>query len=191
MELPQTTRRRGASRFANRNGDLPVGDGVAAGIHLGADNAGVPEHRGPKTVVERGLFDGHDGVQRVMNELIEFERRLQDEAKRQRIAIESSSIMTQEDTLAETAFKPGIALGEERTRLGLLGLEAAPMDKKVAEYAAKDIEMSELDLDDGASSPGRGAGRPPALNSGLLPLPWRGRLGYVTSPFPFTNWRPR
>lgn len=40
----------------------------------------------------------------------------------------------------------------------------------------------------GADEVQEALGRPPAVNSDCLPLPWRGRLGYVGFPVHFTQF---
>jgi hypothetical protein len=44
------------------------------------------------------------------------------------------------------------------------------------------VAINGIEHSEGACGPGIGAGRTPVVNSGLLPLPWSGRLGYVSSP---------
>lgn len=127
-----------------------------------------------------------------------MEERLQTEVKRQRLAIENSNLDLKGQPPEYEACHPlpvkGLSNGlvnRVPTNGDMQGvepaveeLEAAPMSndaaKEVAEWLEEDAEDGDPDEESEAFQ--LAANRPPAVNSDYLPLPWKGRLGYVSTP---------
>lgn len=65
--------------------------------------------------------------------------------------------------------------GAEELTMGGIGEAGGELSADMDET----VEVSLGQLDSDALAPARGAERPPAVNSAYLPLPWKGRLGYV------------
>ncbi|GKU18965.1 unnamed protein product [Fusarium langsethiae] len=127
------------------------------------------------------VWDTGEGVEEAIRELSEMEHKLQDAVRTQRLAVESSHLHVKKEIAQEPGVRPKVYAPNSDTvtaRGNLNGrskvVDTAPLDKHDAELAAND--MAEAKEDDGAS---RGADRPPPVNSGTLPLPWKGRLGYA------------
>ncbi|KAK0383725.1 hypothetical protein NLU13_9636 [Sarocladium strictum] len=126
------------------------------------------------------VWDTKEGVAKAVRQLTQMEEELQSAVRRQRLAVESSDLgLTQQDP-ADRPFQPGFIKAEKETVNEIPAdvpdeLEKAPVDGYEAELAVGDIAEAKLEDD----KVDRGAKRPPAVNSELLPLPWKGRLGYA------------
>jgi UV DNA damage endonuclease len=120
------------------------------------------------------------GIQRTVKDLEKLQRRFSRDTKRQKLALETSNKNggwkqdTAKTTTARVARKkqvpaPGLALPENKRD-----------SDNGSEYGADDAAKDEGEVESTAGVAERGAARPPALNSSYLPLPWKGRLGYVS-----------
>lgn len=127
-----------------------------------------------------GLWETKEGVQQARRELSEMEHRFQSVVRRQRLAVQNSDLkanpLSNQVSLKPVPYLPerdvlhGKSEGEPRST------EQSPLDGYEADLTAGDIDAaSEGDC------VGKGATRPPPLNSDRLPLPWSGRLGYVSA----------
>lgn len=134
----------------------------------------------------KAVWDTGEGVEEAMLELSKMEQKLQTAVRTQRLAIESSDLHLKEEAFNEPDIRPKIYTPNQKTipaRQNLegksdavTGTSTAPLDVEDAEVAAGDV--AEAEEEDTAE---RGANRPPPVNSDTLPLPWKGRLGYVSS----------
>lgn len=119
------------------------------------------------TDITASSLNSREAVERAVQDLSQMELRLQSEAKRQRLAVESSDLSMLSD--ADAAASNTAA-------------------KNNADDAAKAVvvdALADATVPDAASEgdiPEKGARRPPPVNSEKLPLPWSGRLGYVRMP---------
>lgn len=142
-----------------------------------ADNAGDKEADLPARGRTAGALSSKEAVERAMLTLSKMEHKFFHEAKTQRLAIEESNLESMTvDVPADSTDSvdtgknksldsdSGIVLNEKTTKdepdEPNAPDEGAPLDDEVLE---------------------RGARRPPPVNSDRLPLPWKGRLGYVRS----------
>lgn len=129
-------------------------------------------------------------VSDVMKELSDMEERLQSSVKRQRLAIQDSGLV--DDVPPRRPLKPQAARKSRnvvrenlangvRMATSVDEIEHAPSLDTDAIAAANDIEADADDREQEAEEElaERGAARPPPVNSNLLPLPWKGRIGYV------------
>ncbi|KAI1099566.1 UV-endonuclease UvdE [Jackrogersella minutella] len=128
-----------------------------------------------------------------VNELREMEDNLRDAVKRQKLALDKSSLGTLDLRDEEAAFLPRLGQAEPDTVL-------AQFEKKVMtdENSGKRKPVNEADEDyedeklGGKEDPDLvlleepdanafklEGSRPPPINSDYLPLPWKGRLGYA------------
>ncbi|KAM4066373.1 UV-endonuclease uvdE domain-containing protein [Hirsutella rhossiliensis] len=116
-----------------------------------------------------------EAVERAMQDLSQIEHKLHSDAKRQRLAVESSDL----SVLAEagTADQPSSTAST---------MAAAAAKNRPHDDAAPGVAGAALDVNailPGLASEGdvqeRGARRRPPVNSEKLPLPWSGRLGYA------------
>lgn len=138
----------------------------------------IPDKRKKKAVWVTG-----EGVEEAMRELSEMEHKLQNAVKRQRQAVESSDLHVKAESTMERNIRPKMRTPPPNDTIpsncgrNAESVEKAPMDNYQAELAAGDIVDAKAD-DEGFE---RGANRPPPVNSDRLPLPWSGRLGYVSA----------
>ncbi|KAJ6440078.1 UV-damage endonuclease [Purpureocillium lavendulum] len=117
-------------------------------------------------------------VERAMLELTEMEHKLQDDTRRQRLAVQTSDFGVDPHDATHVAFQtkssrpademvPPTALGEA---------DGTKSDNEIG-HDAECVADVKVD-DEGDIGLERGARRPPPVNSEKLPLPWSGRLGY-------------
>lgn len=155
-----------------------------------------PPRRSTRTAKDQGR--GREVVEDAMHELQDMEAQLRGAVKRQKLAIKSSSVMADvksEREPEDAAFLPrpirnaldvvpskvkGKSVVEKKGPNSHGELSAFPnpgssllmqgsADDPEAAPAAEDV--NELKLE---------GSRPPPVNSDYLPLPWKGRLGYVS-----------
>lgn len=125
-------------------------------------------------------------VDRVLRELGEMEQKLQDAVKKQRLAVETSKLVIDPDTPAEVLRrakkKPPIrAVINDKPKDEPGVFEKAPADEDDAQLAIGDVVDAKLaNSNDGNFE--TGSKRAPPVNSDQVPLPWAGRLGYVSTP---------
>ncbi|KAF5021605.1 hypothetical protein F66182_6352 [Fusarium sp. NRRL 66182] len=133
--------------------------------------------------ITKAVWDTGEGVEEAMRELSEMEQKLQTAVRTQRLAVESSDLHIQNETSKEPNLRPTIyapnqdtvTTSRDKASENSRAAEKAPLDGYDAELAAGDIADAK-GQEDGFE---RGAKRPPPVNSGTLPLPWSGRLGYA------------
>lgn len=146
----------------------------APGIIIGTKENGTGRNNG---------YGVRDGVDRVMQDLSEMEQRFQNAVKRQRLAVESSDLGCEDksvrpEVVEEQPLKATKAVINEKSQDQTASVEKAPLDTYEAELAVGDVADASVDDEIGAD---RGARRQPPVNSAVLPLPWKGRLGYVSA----------
>lgn len=134
-----------------------------------------------------GVWDTGEGVEEAMRELSEMEHKLQNAVRTQRLAVESSDLhvkkeMSQEPDIRPKMYSPNkdtvTARGNlDRRSKATKAVDGAPLEEADAKLAAEDVADAKEEEEGGAD---RGANRPPPVNSEVLPLPWKGRLGYVS-----------
>ena len=141
----------------------------------------VVANSGPSTPDEiKARWASKEGVERTMRELGEMEAQLQNATRRQRLAVESSELSI--DREPPRIFQPSPiyshkSVVNQKAKEQPTEVEKAPQDDYDAEMAQGDL-VSIKNEDEAAE---RGAARPPPVNSEVLPLPWKGRLGYVST----------
>jgi len=131
----------------------------------------------------KAVWDTGEGVEEAMRELSEMEQKLQTVVRTQRLAVESSDLQVKKEAANEPDIRPKMYSPNKDTVVPRGNLEgkskvvnSVPLDEYDAELAAGDVADAKGE-DDGMD---RGANRPPPVNSETLPLPWKGRLGYVS-----------
>jgi UV DNA damage endonuclease len=144
---------------------------------------------------DKAVWVTGEGVEEAMRELSEMEHKLQDAVRTQRLAVESSDLHVKKEVSEEPDIRPKMYSPNTDTVTARGNLDrksnvsnTAPLDEDDAKLAAGDVADAK-DEDDSAS---RGANRPPPVNSEVLPLPWKGRLGYVSrieNYFDVANWK--
>ena len=127
------------------------------------------------------VWGSKEGVQEAVQQLSQMEEELQSAVRRQRLAVENSDLGNEEIDTAQIPFQPRVIKSEKDTVNEEPAnipdeIEKAPVDGYEAELAAGDMAEAKGEDD----KPERGAKRPPPVNSDVLPLPWKGRLGYVS-----------
>jgi len=194
---PNGTTRRSSRRVSSKpayaednsgddEGDTLVGEGDAlreAADHYVQDQATTPRQR------------KSDAVKRAIESLDQLGQKLHRDSKRQKRALEESDNARKTDKDASDETSAGLShrepqpAGEKRA--------SNPKKPQPKESFTRDISggedeedgdgtyvVSDGDARDAADSvlevAERGAARPPAVNSSYLPLPWKGRLGYVS-----------
>ncbi|KAG8420626.1 hypothetical protein J3459_010910 [Metarhizium acridum] len=119
-----------------------------------------------------------ENVERAMHNLWEMENKLLNEAKRQRLAIEASN-------LEALAAKEDEAYGsQDVTKASIKYMDAVTTSTGTTRQTKSDNDINSVEETDSLENEvgERGAKRPPPVNSDQLPLPWTGRLGYVSIP---------
>lgn len=116
-------------------------------------------------------LESTEALQRTMRELGEMEARLQNVARRQRLAVETSDLHVEvEPPVSQISLKPRSLRLSAKPGADLWSQEQKPLG---GDDASGDLdEVTE-------ESHERGANRPLPVNSDRLPLPWMGRLGYA------------
>jgi len=139
-----------------------------------------------------------EGVQMAIEGLARMERRLMRATKRQKLKVQNTTYVdlpeAEEDELGYPTQQTTGILKEEpikQSQLRSSRKETRDCAKAEQEELTGAIDESESEYKDSAAAdvdqdlpdlPDRGAARPPAVNSSYLPLPWKGRLGYVSFP---------
>jgi UV DNA damage endonuclease len=161
-------------RSGRRSGqDKNMGD--AKGVGVLPKNSECDRSSVATEEVEEEKVMAEEGVNRAIQGLVRMERRLQRAVKRQKLKVEESIGLEKEDSIVEKAFKP-------RSKKGLTETVNGPLPDKLptsdVDGKGSDCEKNVEDASEEAVE--RGAARPPPVNSDYLPLPWKGRLGYVS-----------
>lgn len=139
-----------------------------------------------------------EGVQMAIEGLARMERRLMRDTKRQKLKVENTiytdlpEVQEEDERQHPSQQTAGLLKEEPIKHSQLRNSRKEALESKEAERAEvgggvgeteseyKDSETAEID-EELPDPPERGAARPPAVNSSYLPLPWKGRLGYVSS----------
>jgi UV DNA damage endonuclease len=111
-----------------------------------------------------------------MRSLSEMEHKLQSELKTQQQAVETSHLACDGNSPSSVTWPVSKTVNEVIRANDTEVSGEAPITGREAELAVGDLKDSTAD-DDGFE---RGAKRTPPVNSENLPLPWLGRLGYVS-----------
>jgi UV DNA damage endonuclease len=132
-----------------------------------------------------------EGVKKAIKGLARMEKRLARAVKIQKIEVEKSNVPVRKDDPREHAFKPrptgngekeAVRQNQPKKKRPAPTVKKEEEDDEYEDGAAKDDECVHDDenaLADAVEAPEKGAARPPPVNSQYLPLPWKGRLGYV------------
>ncbi|KAL2754777.1 hypothetical protein ACRALDRAFT_1064587 [Sodiomyces alcalophilus JCM 7366] len=140
--------------------------------------------------IQRDVWGSPEAVDSAMRELRDMEERLQSVTRRQRLAVEGSRLVPGPEPLGPRRATRSRTGGFTRPRDIVDGfpkpalpeeLETAPLKFEDAEECTNDINIDMDARDDEVpwDPTGYATGRPPAVNSDYLPLPWKGRLGYA------------
>ncbi|KND91991.1 UV-damage endonuclease [Tolypocladium ophioglossoides CBS 100239] len=125
-------------------------------------------------------WTSREAVQRAMQDLSEMEQKLQDEARRQRLAVESSDCSV--DTEAAAKWAVHITSKSAAEEIMPENYKDKPSTRPVEQLVGDELGGNQDDIPEAAvedDGQDRGARRPPPINSDILPLPWSGRLGYA------------
>lgn len=141
---------------------------------------------------------GHDELKRAVESLDELDQNLLRAGKRQRRQIGASHVASDADGYIKQEAE-GVERALSSTDQRAKGKPPRTKRKTSRVAVGRDISggeeeedgddayvVSDGDPEEGADDPvlevaERGAARPPAVNSSYLPLPWTGRLGYVSA----------
>lgn len=139
------------------------------------------------TEEQRELKMGEEGVNEAIEELAKMERRLKRAVKRQKIKLEESFCVSQGNDAAQKGLGRFPTKNVDDFTNEMTSAEHLPTperdDMEDSEYEDEPggpLPKDEEDLPKSLRVAERGAARPPAVNSDYLPLPWKGRLGYVS-----------
>ena len=136
-----------------------------------------------------------EGVQMAIEGLARMERRLQRANKRQKMKVEETIFLDprkakthsedeggkeslREEAMDQAALEPAEPLKHPQLRSS----ENKTFEDKTFDEGGEEANRAQIkhELEEPPDAPERGAARPPPVNSGYLPLPWKGRLGYVS-----------
>lgn len=121
-----------------------------------------------------------EAFQRTMRELGEMGLKLQSAVKRQRLAVETSDLSKCDPERVREKVVKIRPLIPRQAKAG----QEKKVDTKLVGKSSVDAELESADVSEGKADTEvveRSARRPPPVNSDKLPLPWRGRLGYVSA----------
>lgn len=197
---------RRSGRARNSQATTGLGDYPDAGKPGSKAPSPSPPRRSARTGKDKGR--GREVVEDAMHELQDMEEQLRGAVKRQKLAVKSSSVMTDtnERKPEDAAFLPRPI----RNELGVVPprVKGKPVVEKKGPNRHGELTafpnpgsalMGEGNAEDPEAAPGsedvnelklEGA-RPPPVNSDYLPLPWRGRLGYVSADVSPVAWPAR
>lgn len=136
-----------------------------------------------------------DDKAEALNKLQEMEKHLRDDLRKQKMAIKESEV--QSNNLQEryaglmprlTKSQPDVLspskerkwMGEEPDSRGIPSIDDSEGGAEALAHEGEDGAPDEVDEADVNVMKQEGA-RPPPVNSEYLPLPWKGRLGYVNN----------
>lgn len=119
-----------------------------------------------------------------LRDMGEMEMKLKNASRKQRLAVESSDLTKQSFAYLDqappkpTPHPPGKEVVNEKPHIERDAVDEAKLElEDECDIAMAEREGATIDAEIG---PERGARRPPPVNSDRLPLPWTGRLGYVS-----------
>lgn len=148
---------------------------------------GLSSKAGGKAL-KKQIKGAQDATDDNMQGLEALELSFKRDVKRRKLQVESSVISIPENSIVGVAhprMKRGESVTLQSTERLLLTPERETGPKVESEDAVEgSIEEAERAanedvVEDAVEAAERGAKRPPAVNSTFLPLPWKGRLGYV------------
>lgn len=159
----------------------------------GDQTAGDVENRSERSPAsEDKTRDGgpvsSEGVDAAIHTLAKMERRFKRAVKKQKLKLEESVVLVEADSIEQQAFKPdsthistGVLAVSAEQKAASIRKQQGTKTNDVGEEDPMSNEGEEtMDIEDTLDSPERGPSRPPPVNSAYLPLPWKGRLGYVS-----------
>lgn len=131
--------------------------------------------------LEKKAKDTQVDADHAIESLEDLELVFRRDTKRRKLQVETSIISSHDDA-ADGAFRPRMPRGESMVlQTGRLLLTPERDVGDAEEEAANAVAGEQGDPQEDALEPvERGAKRAPAVNSDYLPLPWKGRLGYVS-----------
>lgn len=181
--IPSHGLRRSSRRTTKPRGTT-VGPDKGAGIFPSASHLQKMKEKGLSAEdsverLKRQTNVAEDGVAYAMQSLEEMELHFKRDVKRRKLQVEQSFIKEIGDQ-AHPPLKP--RSGESRSlkvdHLLLTPEKEEENDEPQVEWEPG-AEVEEEASDESLEAADRGAKRAPAVNSDFLPLPWKGRLGYV------------
>lgn len=121
-----------------------------------------------------------DGVVHVRQNLEEMELTFKRDIKRRKLQVEQSFVKNDGDQI-HPIMKPVSSVESRALKLDRILLTPEVDDEKdeTREDWEPAVDGEEITNEDALDPADRGAKRSPAINSDVLPLPWKGRLGYV------------
>lgn len=139
----------------------------------------------PKDSGEKSGKQTDSSVANAMQGLEEMEENFRRDIKRRKMQLLESSVKTSADHNDGIRSKP--VVNETQIIKSSGANQQAPDEDEPADNGPWDMAFNEEadlhgELVEGADATGK---RAPAVNSDVLPLPWKGRLGYVGHPFAF------
>lgn len=143
---------------------------------------------------EESIGTVKEGVQIAIEGLARMERRLKSETERQKLQVAETRFAGSPRVMSVNR-PPKSVLQPESVRQACLRITGSEEQEQVAAQEVdseergftknKGIDPEDKRIDapeESADVPERGAARSPPVNSAYLPLPWKGRLGYVSTP---------
>lgn len=173
----RSSRRKGMTSNANVKG------AAAAPTLADLENMKENDVPAPKAAkkLDRKVKDNKIDVENAIESLEEMELAFRRDTKRRKLQVESSIISSHDDS-GERHFRPRMVRGDSAVlQPGRLLLTPEQDGHNAEQDDRVGSPGDNVDAAEDALEPAdRGAKRPPAVNSDYLPLPWRGRLGYVS-----------
>lgn len=176
----RSSRRIPASREPPLTEDNSVGNPKKRGRKDGMDVDGASSTRSkPVENVARMLENVDEGAASALRRLEEMEASFKNDIKRRRLQIEQSMVNGADAGRQPPALKlRGTASLGKSDVVHLDRILITPEEEK--DHPFETAKDDDSEARDELIETIKGANRPPAVNSDYLPLPWRGRLGYVS-----------
>lgn len=138
----------------------------------------MDEHTKPVEGVAKRLESVDENSASALRRLEEMEASIKNDIKRRRLQIEQSIVNGAHAGRSEPLVKLRSSASQSSDVIHLDHVLLTPEEEKG--HDAETTKDDESEAGDELIETIKGANRPPAVNSDYLPLPWRGRLGYVS-----------
>lgn len=176
----RSSRRTPASRESPLTKENRAGNAEKRGNvdEMDVDNVS-PTGTKPVEDVAKRLENDDEGSASALRRLEEMETSFKNDIKRRRLQIEQSIVNgVNAGRSAPASRLRGAAASQNSDVIHLDHILLTPEEEK--DQAFETTKDDESDAGDELIETIKGANRPPAVNSDYLPLPWTGRLGYVS-----------
>lgn len=184
----RSSRRKPASRESPLTKENLAGNDKKRGHvdEMDVDEDASSQHLNPVQDVAKRLENDDEGAASALRRLEEMEASFKTDIKRRRLQIEQSIVSGANAGRTAPALKlPRVRHAVSSGKSDVIHLEHVLLTpEEDRDHACQTPKDDESEAGDELMETIKGANRPPAVNSDYLPLPWKGRLGFVSSLIP-------